>query len=81
VPARAWAETLDLDDPAGLGARRVSDALQWLARSQFVRLESRRGSPPAVTLLRFPAARYSTRGIQGELGIAWDCQWPLLLLG
>lgn len=49
VPARAWAETLD---PAGLGARRVSDALQWLARSQFVRLESCHGSPPAVTLLR-----------------------------
>ncbi len=51
VPARAWAETLDLDDPAGLGARRVSDALQWLRSNQFIRLESHRGSPPAVTLL------------------------------
>ena len=51
VPARAWAETLDLDDPAGLGARRVSDALQWLGSNQSIRLESRRGSPPAVTLL------------------------------
>jgi hypothetical protein len=51
VPARAWAETLDLNDPAGLGARRFSDALQWLGSNQFIRLESRRGSPPAVRLL------------------------------
>lgn len=50
VPARAWAETLNLDDPDGLGARRVSDALQWLARNHFISLVSRRGSPPAVTL-------------------------------
>jgi hypothetical protein len=50
VPARAWAETLNLGDPDGLGARRVSDALQWLAQNQFVSLVSRRGSPPTVTL-------------------------------
>lgn len=51
IPARAWAEMLDLDDPAGLGARRVSDAMHWLDDHDFIRLTSRRGSPPTVRLL------------------------------
>jgi hypothetical protein len=50
IPARAWAETLDLDDPAGLGARRISDSLRWLNDHQFIALTSHRGSPPAVQL-------------------------------
>src|SRR5690242_17375576 len=41
VPARVWAEMLDLEDPEGLGARRVSDALQWLAQRHFINLTSR----------------------------------------
>jgi hypothetical protein len=51
VPARAWAEVLDLEDPAGLGARRIADALQWLAKNNFVHLDSQRGRPPVVRLL------------------------------
>jgi hypothetical protein len=51
VPARAWAETLDLADPPGLGARRIADALHWLAENNFVTLNSRRGRPPVVRLL------------------------------
>jgi hypothetical protein len=50
VPARAWAETLNLHDPAGLGARRISDALQWLDDKHFITLTSRRGTPPTVRL-------------------------------
>ncbi len=50
IPARAWAEMLDLDDPAGLGARRISDALHWLDKHDFIQLTSRRGSPPTVRL-------------------------------
>jgi hypothetical protein len=50
VPARAWAETLNLDDPAGLGARRISDALRWLDEQRFISLTSRRGTPPTVRL-------------------------------
>jgi hypothetical protein len=50
VPARAWAETLNLDDPVGLGARRISDALRWLDEHRFVSVTSHRGVPPTVQL-------------------------------
>ena len=51
VPASSWAEALYLKDPHGLGARRISDALQWLENNQFIKLESRRGSPAVITVL------------------------------
>jgi hypothetical protein len=51
-PARAWATLLDLRDPEGAGARRISQALQWLDERNFVDLEARVGRPPRVTLLR-----------------------------
>jgi hypothetical protein len=50
-PARAWAELLDLPDPDGSGARRIADAIHWLERNRFVRLERRRGYPSVVFLL------------------------------
>lgn len=51
IPANVWARMLDLDDPDGLGARRVAKAWTWLADNEFVELVTRRGAPPFVTLL------------------------------
>lgn len=50
-PARAWAQLLDLPDPEGSGARRISEALAWLRKNQFVRVEQRLGLPSRVVLL------------------------------
>lgn len=49
-PARAWATLLDLDDPAGKGARRVNEALSWLEKRSFVDVEAMPGHPHRVTL-------------------------------
>ncbi|WP_461165326.1 hypothetical protein [Arthrobacter sp. R4-81] len=49
--ARGWATLLDLDDPDGLGSRRVRAALRALEKANLVELEARPGQPPQVTLL------------------------------
>lgn len=51
-PSRAWATLLDLDEPAGLGARRINDAMKWLETNRFITIEARPGHPNRVTLLR-----------------------------
>lgn len=51
-PARAWATLLDLEDPAGRGARRVRDALVKLEGARLVKLTHRGGESPEVELLR-----------------------------
>jgi hypothetical protein len=85
VPARAWAEVLDLEDPAGLGARRIADALQWLAKNKFVRLDSQRGRPPVVTLLSAlgDGTRFDRgRGIYVRVPIGlWQNFWITQLSG
>jgi hypothetical protein len=55
-----WAELLDLDDPSGAGARRISDAISWLEEQHFIRAFRRPGYPPRVTLLdeRGTGAKY-----------------------
>jgi hypothetical protein len=50
-PARAWATLLDLDDPAGLGARRVNEAILWLKRNDLITVENHSGQRKAITLL------------------------------
>jgi hypothetical protein len=50
-PARSWAELFDLDDPEGNGERRIRDAIAWLERNEFVRVERDPGRPPSVFLL------------------------------
>lgn len=50
-PARAWAQLLDLPDVEVGGARRVSEALAWLAREKFIQLQPRPGLPSRVVLL------------------------------
>lgn len=51
ISARKWAALLGLEDPAKLGARRVTDALRTLERHQLVHLETRRGEPSIIHLL------------------------------
>jgi hypothetical protein len=85
VPARAWAETLDLHDPAGLGARRISDALQWLDDKHFITLTSRRGTPPTVRLRSALGddARFD-RGRRVYLSVPiglWEHHWITKLSG
>jgi hypothetical protein len=67
-PARAWATLLDLNDPQGNGARRVSDAVAWLEENCFVSVRAEPGHPNRITLLdesgrgrryRVPGAAYS----------------------
>lgn len=74
-PARTWAALLGLADPSKLGARRVSDALSWLADEQYVRLHGGRGTPQTVTLLdesgsgaayTLPGARISQLSASGK---------------
>ena len=51
ISARKWATLLDLNDPNGLGARRVTKALAVLEEANLVKLERRRGDSTIVTLL------------------------------
>jgi len=51
-PARAWAGLLGLPDPERNGARRITDAIGWLANHELVRVERRRGRPTRVLLNR-----------------------------
>ncbi len=47
----SWAQTLDLPEPLANGARRVRDAMAWLAEHEFIRVEKERGRPPECFLL------------------------------
>ena len=49
-PARVWAGLLDLPDPEGNGARRVTAALTWLEQHNFVRINRDPGLPATVYL-------------------------------
>jgi hypothetical protein len=85
VPARVWAEMLGLDDPEVLGARRVSDALDWLNKKKFIQLTSKRGTPPTVRLLSAAGdgtdfARGRGQYLRVPLGI-WEHKWIVLLSG
>lgn len=51
IPARRWAELLDLEDPPRLGKRRINQALEKLERLRLVRIERRRGTSPVIYLL------------------------------
>ena len=51
ISARKWAELLALPEPAHLGARRVTNALETLEGLHLVAVAKRRGEPSEVTLL------------------------------
>jgi hypothetical protein len=86
-PARSWAAALGLDDPARKGARRIGDAISWLAEHKFIVTERRRGTPGSVRLLSqdlsgdpyerpAPGVGY----VSLPLGI-WDKGWIVRLSG
>ena len=65
----SWAQALGLEDPLVNGARRVRDAMTWLAKQQFIRVDKTPGKEPECVLLSplgtggdyerpSPAARY-----------------------
>jgi len=87
VPARSWAEALGVDDPERNGARRVNDAIDWLAEHKLIVSERRRGTPGAVRLLSQsgdggPYTRPITSGryVRLPLGL-WDQGWIVRLSG
>lgn len=51
IPARVWAEMFALPDPETNGARRITDALGWLADHKLIRAERQRGRPATIYLL------------------------------
>lgn len=50
IPARVWAAMLALDAPEVAGARRVADALTWLADAKLIDLTRAPGTPPTIKL-------------------------------
>lgn len=85
IPARAWAQVLGLPDPQRNGARRIGDAIDFLARIRLIRVAGRQGCPREVVLLN-PAGdgrRYGWRGrwyISLPLGF-WTNDWVYHLTG
>lgn len=85
IPARAWAEMLALPDPETAGARRVADALAWLNKEKFIKLQRTSGRPPTITL-RSPLAddkgykRPSGRWVSVPLTL-WSNEWITHLSG
>jgi hypothetical protein len=87
VPARSWATALALDDPERNGARRVGDAINWLANHKFLATERRQGTPGTIRLLNedLRGAAYvrptpSSRYVQLPLGL-WNQGWIVRLSG
>jgi hypothetical protein len=87
VPARSWAAGLGLDDPEQKGARRISDAIGWLAERKFLVTERRQGTPGSIRLLNqdLSGSPYirpidSGRYVQLPLGL-WDQGWIVRLSG
>jgi hypothetical protein len=87
IPARSWAEALGLDDPERNGARRVNDAIDWLAKHKFLVSDRRRGTPGSVRLLSQagtgdPYTRPTVTGryVKVPLGL-WDQGWIARLSG
>lgn len=87
IPARSWAAALDLDDPGRNGARRISDAIDWLAEHKLLVAERRQGTPGTVQLLSQdgtggPYTRPSPVGryVRLPLGL-WEEGWIVRLSG
>lgn len=85
IPARAWAQMLGLDDATTNGARRVNDAINWLADHQFVEAIRGRGSPGSIVVLHQSGSgekyvRPGNRWVQVPLGF-WEHGWIVHLSG
>lgn len=87
IAARSWAEALDLPDPEHNGARRVTDAIDWLADNKLLAAERRQGAPSPVRLLSQdglgePYIRPTPGGRYVRLGLGlWYHGWIVRLSG
>jgi hypothetical protein len=87
IPARVWAEMLDLTDPNRNGARRINDAFEWLDREKFLISRRRRGTPGSIQLLSqsgsgelYTRPAGPKRYVRLPLGI-WQAGWIVRLSG
>jgi hypothetical protein len=87
IPARSWAEALDLSDPDRNGARRINDALGWLADRKLIVSERRRGTPGPLRLLdqsgdgsSYSRPSPTERYVRLPLGL-WQQGWIVSLSG
>jgi len=87
IAARSWAEALDLPDPDRNGARRVTDAIDWLAENKLLAAERHQGAPSPVRLLSQdglgnPYTRPTPAGRYVRLGLGlWYHGWVVRLSG
>ena len=86
LPARVWAEMLELPNPETNGARRVNEALTSLEHHKLISIEDRRpGRPPRVYLLSHAGdgEKYSRpRRTWVNLPVAfWQNGWIVKLSG
>ena len=87
IRASVWAEALGLPDPEGNGARRVTNALRWLDAKGYIRLHTRAGMPPTVTLLDprggggdYVGVEKAQRWVRLPLAL-WEREWIVDLSG
>lgn len=85
IPARAWAQILNLADPTTNGARRVNEAIAWLDTNHFVRAKRGRGAPGTIVMLHQSGSgadyvRPGGRWVQVPLGF-WENGWIVHLGG
>lgn len=73
-PARAWATLLDLPDPEGKGARRVTAGFKALERRKLITVTPQPGNPSLITLMneggrnaryRLPSTGYTLSKARG----------------
>lgn len=89
IPARAWAELLDLPDPERNGARRVTDAVSWLDEHGFIDAVAQPGRPARIVLLHeagdarpYPGAPGSADDPYVRLRSEfWEYGWAAVLSG
>ncbi len=79
TPARAWAELLNLEDPVGRGASRVSAAFGWLHEHRYLEVDRQKGRPPQFRLLNpkldgTDYQRPATEYVTVPLGL-WQQHW------
>lgn len=80
-----WAETLGLSDPETNGSRRTVQALAWLDRNGYIRLQRRPGLPSALELVN-PLDRTKPFEVKGPRYVTlpldvWSQEWIVALSG
>jgi hypothetical protein len=82
-----WAGALGLPDPDDNGARRISKALEWLDKHEYIQLNRRPGRPSTVVLLdprggggAYVGVDKAQRWVRLPLGL-WRQEWIVDLSG